>query len=114
MPLEQAAGVSPGRRYTVFSDEELAEIRERLAWLVAAEKSFDFWNSPADGHLRHAVTAATSFAAGFRSPISVPANDAELQREREGETAVEDVASGAADRQLPDAVPRILDEDQGA
>jgi hypothetical protein len=38
----------------------------------------------------------------------------ELRRDREGETAVEDVASGAADRQLPDAVPRILDEDQSA
>lgn len=48
VPLEQAKGVSPGRPYAVFSDEELAEIRETLAWLEAAEKSFEFWNSPAD------------------------------------------------------------------
>jgi hypothetical protein len=33
---------------TVFSDEELGEIRETVAWLKAAEKSFEFWNNPAD------------------------------------------------------------------
>lgn len=48
LPLEQAKGVSPGRPYAVFSDEEVAEIRETLAWLEAVEKSFEFWNSPAD------------------------------------------------------------------
>jgi hypothetical protein len=32
----------------VFSDEELRDIRETVGWLKAAEKSFDFWNNPAD------------------------------------------------------------------
>jgi hypothetical protein len=32
----------------VFSDEELRDIRETFGWLKAAEKSFDFWNNPAD------------------------------------------------------------------
>jgi hypothetical protein len=47
-PLEDVEGVSPGQIYTVFSDEELGEIRETLGWLKAAEKSFEFWNNPAD------------------------------------------------------------------
>ena len=38
----------PGVVYTVFSDEELRDIRETVGWLEAAEKSFDFWNNPAD------------------------------------------------------------------
>ena len=41
-------GARPGQRYTVFSDEELDEIRETLGWLKAAEQSFEFWNNPAD------------------------------------------------------------------
>ena len=48
-PLEDVKGARPGQRYTVFSDEELEEIRETLGWLKAAEKSFEFWNNPADG-----------------------------------------------------------------
>ena len=47
-PLEDVKGARPGQRYTVFSDEELDEIRETLGWLKAAEKSFEFWNNPAD------------------------------------------------------------------
>jgi hypothetical protein len=47
-PLEDVKGARPGQQYTVFSDEELAEIREPLAWLEAAEKSFEFWNNAAD------------------------------------------------------------------
>ena len=47
-PLEDVKGVRPGQRYTVFSDEELDEIRETLGWLKAAEKSFEFWNNSAD------------------------------------------------------------------
>jgi hypothetical protein len=46
--LEEVKGARSGQRYTVFSDEELDEIRERLGWLKAAEKSFEFWNDPAD------------------------------------------------------------------
>jgi hypothetical protein len=39
--------VRPGQLYTVFSDEELAEIRETIG-LKTAEKSLEFWNDPAD------------------------------------------------------------------
>ena len=47
-PLEGVKGVRPGQNYTVFSDEEISEIRETFGWLKAAEKSFEFWNNPAD------------------------------------------------------------------
>jgi hypothetical protein len=41
-----------GERYTVFSDEELAKIRDTLGWLKTAEKSFEFWNDAADAVVR--------------------------------------------------------------
>jgi predicted DNA-binding antitoxin AbrB/MazE fold protein len=47
-PLEKVEGAKPGSIYTVFSDEELRDIRETVGWLKAAESSFDFWNNPAD------------------------------------------------------------------
>jgi predicted DNA-binding antitoxin AbrB/MazE fold protein len=47
-PLEKVGSATPGKIYTVFSDEELRDIRETFGWLKAAEKSFDFWNNPAD------------------------------------------------------------------
>jgi len=47
-PLEDVKGVHPGQIYTVFSDEELSEIRETLGSLKAAEKSFEFSNNYAD------------------------------------------------------------------
>ena len=47
-PLEDVKGLRPGQNYTVFSDEELGEIRETVGWLKAAEKSFEFWDDPAD------------------------------------------------------------------
>jgi predicted DNA-binding antitoxin AbrB/MazE fold protein len=47
-PLEKVEDAKPGTVYTVFSDEELRDIREAVGWLKAAEKSFDFWNNPAD------------------------------------------------------------------
>ena len=47
-PLEEVIGVHPGQHYTVFSDEELDDIRGTLGWLKAAEKSHEFWNDPAD------------------------------------------------------------------
>ena len=40
-------GVRPGQIYTVFSEEELAKIRETIG-LNAAEKGFEFRNNPAD------------------------------------------------------------------
>ena len=47
-PLEKFESATPGKIYTVFSDEELRDIRETFGWLKAAETSFDFWNNPAD------------------------------------------------------------------
>jgi hypothetical protein len=46
--FEPVEGARPGQQYTVFSDEELRDVREMLSWLKAAESSFDFWNNPAD------------------------------------------------------------------
>ena len=47
-PLEKVEGARPGKIYTVPSEEELRDIRETLGWLKPAEKSFEFWNNPAD------------------------------------------------------------------
>jgi predicted DNA-binding antitoxin AbrB/MazE fold protein len=47
-PLEKVEGVRPDAIYTVFSEEELRDFLETLAWLKAAERSFDFWDNPAD------------------------------------------------------------------
>ena len=47
-PLENVEGAWVGQIYTVFSEEELRDIRETFGWLKAAEKSFEFWNNPAD------------------------------------------------------------------
>lgn len=47
-PLEQVEGARPGTVYTVFSEEELSDIREAVGWLKVAEQSFEFWNNPAD------------------------------------------------------------------
>jgi hypothetical protein len=41
-------GAHPGHHYTVFSDEELDDIRGTLERLKAAGKSDEFWNNPAD------------------------------------------------------------------
>lgn len=47
-PLENVESVRPRKIHTAVSDEELRDIRETVGWLKAAEKSFDFWNNPAD------------------------------------------------------------------
>jgi predicted DNA-binding antitoxin AbrB/MazE fold protein len=47
-PLEKVAAARAGQIYMVFSEEELRDIRETFGWLKAAEKSFEFWNNPAD------------------------------------------------------------------
>ena len=47
-PLQKVVGAERGKVYTVFSDEELRDLREMFGWLEAAERSFDFWNNPAD------------------------------------------------------------------
>ena len=41
-------GLPPGQTYTVFSDEELNELRKTLGWLNTADKSFEFSNNYAD------------------------------------------------------------------
>jgi hypothetical protein len=47
-PLEKVEGAQPGAIYTAFSEDELRDFLETLGWLKAAEKSFGFWNNPAD------------------------------------------------------------------
>jgi hypothetical protein len=47
-PLEDVMGLRPGQTCTVFSDEELDDVRGTLAWLKAAETSDEFWNNAAD------------------------------------------------------------------
>ena len=47
VPGEDGADARPGPNYTVFSDEELAQIRETIQ-LTAADKTFEFWNNPDD------------------------------------------------------------------
>ena len=47
-PLEGVESAKPGTIYTLFSEEELLDIRETIGWLKAAEQSFDFWNNPDD------------------------------------------------------------------
>ena len=45
-PLERLPTLPPGQTYTVFSDEELRDLRETLNWLHLAEPSFDFSSFP--------------------------------------------------------------------
>ena len=47
-PIDKVEAAEPGRVYTVFSEEELRDMRETLGWLKASEKSFDFWNNAED------------------------------------------------------------------
>ena len=48
IPLEKTEGLTPGRIYMVFSEDELRDMRETFGWLRAAETSFDFWNNEED------------------------------------------------------------------
>jgi hypothetical protein len=48
MPVERTEGLMPDRIYTVFSEDELRDLRETFGWLKAAEKSCDFWNNEDD------------------------------------------------------------------
>ena len=47
-PLDNVKGATPGTIYTVFSQEELRDLRETLGWLKTAENSFEFWNNEED------------------------------------------------------------------
>jgi predicted DNA-binding antitoxin AbrB/MazE fold protein len=41
-PIEKTEGLMPGTIYTVFSENELRDVRETSGWLNIAEPSFDF------------------------------------------------------------------------
>ena len=47
-PLEKVTDATPGKVYTVFSDDELRDLTENQRWLKASEKSFEFWNNQED------------------------------------------------------------------
>lgn len=47
-PLEEIHDATQGIVYTVFSEDELKDVRETLGWLAVAEKSLEFWNNEAD------------------------------------------------------------------
>ncbi|MGA2772282.1 MAG: antitoxin family protein [Bryobacteraceae bacterium] len=47
-PLEEVKGAASGEVYRVFSEEELHGLRDGLAWLKAAERSFEFWDKEED------------------------------------------------------------------
>ncbi|MGB7218246.1 MAG: antitoxin family protein [Vicinamibacterales bacterium] len=47
-PLEPVGDAKPGTKYTAFSEDELRDIRETVDWLKVADRSFEFWNNPAD------------------------------------------------------------------
>jgi predicted DNA-binding antitoxin AbrB/MazE fold protein len=47
-PLEDVAGVAPGKRYRVFSEEEILSLKDGFLWLQAAKPSFEFWENEED------------------------------------------------------------------
>lgn len=47
-PLDEVRGATTGKVYRVFSEEELRGLKDQLAWLKAAERSFDFWDNEED------------------------------------------------------------------
>ncbi len=47
-PLEEVKEAVPGKVYQVFSEAELRKLADDLAWLKAAEQSFEFWNNKED------------------------------------------------------------------
>jgi len=48
-PVEDVRALRAGQNFTVFTDEELVELRETLGWLMTADRSFEFWNNTAHG-----------------------------------------------------------------
>ena len=47
-PLEELEGATNGEVYRVSSEEDLHGLRDELAWLRAAERSFEFWDNEDD------------------------------------------------------------------
>jgi predicted DNA-binding antitoxin AbrB/MazE fold protein len=46
--LEELKGAANGEVYRVFSEQELHALKDELAWLKAAERSFEFWDNEED------------------------------------------------------------------
>lgn len=47
-PLEEIPDAKQGMVYTVFSEDELKDVRETFGWLAVAEQSFEFWHNEED------------------------------------------------------------------
>jgi predicted DNA-binding antitoxin AbrB/MazE fold protein len=47
-PLEEVQQGEKGKMYRIFSEDELREMKDELAWLKAAEQSFEFWDNEED------------------------------------------------------------------
>jgi predicted DNA-binding antitoxin AbrB/MazE fold protein len=47
-PLGEVQEAAQGKVYCVFSEDELRGIKDELAWLKAAERSFEFWDNKED------------------------------------------------------------------
>jgi predicted DNA-binding antitoxin AbrB/MazE fold protein len=47
-PLEKVQEDAKGKMYRVFSEDELRGMTDDLAWLKAAERSFEFWDNQED------------------------------------------------------------------
>ena len=47
-PLDEVKGAANGEVYRVFSAKELHSLHDELAWLKAAERSFEFWDNEED------------------------------------------------------------------
>jgi predicted DNA-binding antitoxin AbrB/MazE fold protein len=47
-PLEEVQDGAKGKIYRVFSEDELLGMKDELAWLKAAERSFEFWDNKED------------------------------------------------------------------
>jgi predicted DNA-binding antitoxin AbrB/MazE fold protein len=47
-PLGEVRNAATGEVYRVFSEEELRDLKDELAWLKAAESSFEFWDNEED------------------------------------------------------------------
>ena len=47
-PVEADVNLTPGKRYKVFSEEEILALTGDSSWLQASRPSFDFWDNDED------------------------------------------------------------------
>ena len=47
-PVDGSAPLTPGKRYKVFSEEEVLALTGDMNWLQAAKPAFDFWDNDED------------------------------------------------------------------